>query len=194
MTVGAAAGTFESEEEGEEMALRRQKSDESGTEKWLEVDASMTGTLSFKDPVNLQINGRFEGTLDAKGNLSIGENAVVKATIQGEAITVGGTITGTITATSRVELLSTARVRGKVSSPRVIMQDGAILHGTLEMAGTDEGSPWMTIEDLARYLEVDAGTVSQWAQAGRLPAQRENGQWRFERTKIEEWLAHEKIK
>ena len=176
------------------MALGRQKHQETGTEKWLEVDASMTGTLTFKDPVNLQINGRFEGTLDTKGNLSIGEKASVKATIQGESITIGGTVSGQITATSRVELLSSAKMTGKISSPRVIMQDGAVLHGTLEMLGGSSGSPWMSVEELARYLEVDASTVTQWAQGGRLPAQREGDQWRFDRSKIEEWLAHEKIK
>ena len=175
------------------MALRRQK-DEPGTEKWLEVDASMTGTLAFKDPVNLQINGTFEGALDTKGSLSIGERAQVKATILGEAITVGGTVTGDITASNRLELLGTARVTGKVTSPRVVMHDGAILDGTLQMAGGRPDRAWMTVEELAKYLEVDAGTVSQWAQGGRLPAQREHGEWRFDRSRIEEWLAHERIK
>ena len=176
------------------MALGRQKQSESGVEKWLEVDASMTGTLSFKDPVNLQINGQFEGTLDTKGNLSIGERANIKATIHGEAIIIGGAVNGNITATSRVELLSTARVTGKVSSPRVSMHEGAILQGTLEMLGSRSDSPWMTVEELARYLEVDTATVLEWAQGGRLPAQRDGNQWRFERTKIEDWLTHEKIK
>ena len=176
------------------MALRRQKSEESGTEKWLEVAASMTGTLAFKDPVNLLINGRFEGALDTKGNLSIGERADVKATIKGEAITISGTVVGNIVATTRVELLSTGQLTGKVSSPRLIMHDGAVLNGTVEMAGGRSDSPWMSVDDLARYLEVDTATVSQWAQAGRLPAQRESGEWRFDRTKIEEWLAQERIK
>ena len=176
------------------MALRRQRQDEPEGERWLEVDASMTGTMTFKDPVNLQINGQFEGTLDTKGNLSIGTKALVKATIRGEAITIGGTVTGNVTATSRIELLSTARVTGKISSPRVVIQDGAILQGTVEMLTAREEHPWMTVEELARYLEVDANTVIQWAQGGRLPAQRENTEWRFDRTKIEEWLAHEKIK
>jgi excisionase family DNA binding protein len=176
------------------MALRRPRGDEPEAVKWLEVDASMTGTLTFKDPVNLQINGRFEGSLDAKGNLAVGEKADVKATIRGESISVSGVVSGNITATSRVELLSTARVTGKISSPRVVMQDGAVLNGTLDMASVQSNHPWMSVEELARYLEVDAATVSQWAQAGRLPAQREDGQWRFDRSKIEEWLAHEKIK
>ena len=176
------------------MALGRQKHEQAPTEKWLEVDASMTGTLTFKDSVNLQINGRFEGTLDTKGNLLIGDKAQVKATIQGEAITIGGAVTGNITASTRVELLSSARLTGKVSCPRIIIQEGAVLNGTVEMTGGRNESPWLTVEELARYLEVDAATVVQWAQGGRLPAQREADQWRFERARIEEWLAQEKIK
>jgi len=176
------------------MALGRQKQTDAGGEKWLEVDASMTGTLTFKDPVNLLINGRFEGTLDTKGNLSIGEKAQVKATIQGESITIGGTVTGNVTATSRVELLPTARLTGRITSPRVVMQEGAVLQGSLEMVGGRGESAWMTVDELARYLEVDAATIAEWAQGGRLPARREGEQWRFERSRIEEWLAHEKVK
>ncbi|MBI4340847.1 MAG: polymer-forming cytoskeletal protein [Candidatus Omnitrophica bacterium] len=177
------------------MALGRQKHGEGGTEKWLEVDASMTGTMTFKDPVNLQINGRFDGTLDTKGTLSIGEKAHVKATIQGESITIAGSVEGQVTATSRVELLPTARLTGKITSPRMVMQDGAVFQGQLDMSSARSSpSTWMTVDELARYLEVDAATVSEWAQASRLPAQREGERWRFERAKIEEWLAHEKIK
>ena len=175
------------------MAIRR-RGDDGTAERWLAVDASMTGSMVFKDPVNLQINGRFDGTLDAKGNLSIGEKADVKAAIKGEAVTISGTVNGDITATVRVELTGTARVRGKVTSPRVIMQDGAVLNGTLEMTGGTGESPWMTVDELARYLEVDASTVTQWAQAGRVPAQREGDQWQFNRSKVEEWLAQERIK
>src|SRR3989338_3053654 len=175
------------------MAFRKGKDDGSTGERWLEVDASMTGTLAFKDPVNLQINGRFEGALDTKGNLSIGDKATVKATIRGEAISISGTVQGTVTASSHVELLSSARIEGKIISPRVIMKDGAVLNGTLEMTGGN-ASPWMNVEELARYLEVDGATVTQWAQSGRLPSQREGSSWRFERVKIEEWLAQEKIK
>ena len=176
------------------MGLRPTKPEPTSVEKWLEVDASMTGSLTLKDPVNLQISGQFDGTLDTKGVLLIGEHAQVKATIQGEAITIGGTVNGTIKATSRVELLATARVTGKVLSPRIVMQDGAMFQGTLEMGASPAQDRWMTIEELARYLEVDAGTVSQWAQGGRLPAQREGKEWRFERSRVEEWLAQEKIK
>ncbi|MFA6610525.1 MAG: polymer-forming cytoskeletal protein, partial [Candidatus Omnitrophota bacterium] len=55
-------------------------------EKILDVDAAMQGSLIFKDPVNLRINGRFEGLLNTKGNLMIGEAAAVNADITGDSI------------------------------------------------------------------------------------------------------------
>ena len=172
---------------------RRSEAPQTGV-KWLEVDASMTGTLAFKDPVNLQINGRFEGKLQTKGHLAIGSRAQVLADIEGEAMTIGGTVTGTLSATSRIELLAEARVQGKIISPRVIMHEGAVMQGSLEMITEGREPPWMSVEDLARYLEVDPATIIEWAQRGRLPAESAEGTWRFERAKIEEWLAHEKIK
>lgn len=176
------------------MPLGRPKRDEADTMHWLEVDASMTGTMTFKDPVNLRINGQFDGTLDIKGNLSIGEKAQVKATIQGESIIIAGSVKGSITATDRVELTSSARVIGKVSCGRVIMQDGAILHGTLEMDNSGSNEKWISATELAKYLEVDADTVVKWAKEGRLPAKQNGSQWQFDRAKVEDWLAKEKVK
>ena len=175
------------------MALRR-RPDEDTQPRRLEVDASMTGTLNFKDPVNLQINGQFEGTLDVKGSLTIGASAQVKATIRGENISIGGTVDGPIIASQRLELLNTARVVGKVTTPRLVVQEGAVLHGTCDMTQTATERQWMTLDELARYLEVETGTVLDWVQAGRLPGKQDDGQWRFDRAKIEAWLAQEKIR
>jgi len=175
------------------MALRRRE--EETQPRLLEVDASMTGTLNFKDPVNLQINGQFEGNLETRGSLTIGQKAQVKATIRGERISVAGSLEGQVTASERLELLSTARVTGKVITPRLIIQEGAVLQGTCEMeAKSEEPRSWMSVEELARYLEVDASTIAEWTQSGRLPAQREGAQWRYDRRRIEDWLAQEKIK
>ena len=177
------------------MALRRSPEEEKQP-RLLEVDASMTGTLNFKDPVNLQINGQFEGALETKGNLTIGERARVKATIKGEDIHIAGAVEGPVTATRRIELLGTARVSGKLSTPRLSIQEGAVFQGSCEMPAPQGGGDGvsMTIEELALYLEVDAGTIVDWAKSGRLPAQQAGGQWQFERRRIEEWLAKEKAR
>lgn len=176
------------------MALRRKPGEDEPPLRLLEVDASMAGTLSFQDPVNLQINGRFEGSLDVKGLLTVGPNAQVRATIQGEAIVIGGAVEGPVSASRRVELLPTARVIGKVSTPRLIVQDGAVLHGTCDMMAAPDGRQSMTLEELASYLEVEPPAILEWAQSGRLPGTQDGGQWRFDRQRIEAWLAQEKIR
>jgi excisionase family DNA binding protein len=154
----------------------------------------MIGSLTFKDPVNLQINGKFEGSLETKGALWIGEKAQVQATIHGEEISIAGSVQGPVTATRRVELLSTARVMGKVTTPKLIVQEGALLHGSCDMVQEPSTAQWMTIEELARYLEIDGATIQEWARSGKLPAQREGDQYRFDRKLVEEWLAQEKIR
>lgn len=175
------------------MALRRRPHEE-GALKPLEVNASMTGSLSFQDPVNLQINGQFEGTLDSKGTLVIGEKAIVKATIRGESISIAGQIEGSVTASRRLELLPSARVIGKISSPRLVVHEGALLHGPCEMVTQRAEPQWITLDELARYLEIDAPTLLEWAESGRLPAHREGSIWRFDRKQVEDWLAQEKIR
>ena len=70
----------------------------------LDVDASMQGSMVFKDSVNLRINGRFEGTLNTKGNLMISEHAVVNADILGESIVIAGRVNGTIQALKELRL------------------------------------------------------------------------------------------
>ena len=172
----------------------RRKPAEPPEVKWLDVSAAMTGSLSFKDPVNLQINGQFEGTLETRGQLAIGEQANVRATIRGETISVAGTVEGSITASGRLELLRTARVIGKVAAAVLVVQEGAVLHGTCEMLPAPLESASMSLEELARYLEVDGATILEWAQAGRLPGELEGDIWRFERRRVDEWIVQEKIR
>ena len=176
------------------MALRRRGEDEQAN-KFLEVDASMQGSMIFKDPVNLQINGKFEGSLQTRGHLIIGERAQVTANVDGEGIVVAGQLTGDVTATERLELRGTARVIGTIKTPRLLVQEGAVIQGQCDMtSGRKGGGDTFTVEELARYLEVDKRAVLDWAASGRLPAAREGDSWKFERNKIDEWIANEEIR
>ena len=72
------------------MALRDRKRE--GEERVITVDSAMQGSLSFKDPVHLRINGKFEGTLEVRGVLEIGEAALVEASIVGDDILIEGKV------------------------------------------------------------------------------------------------------
>lgn len=167
------------------MPLRRREPEE----KILDVDASMQGTLTFRDPVNLRINGKFEGTLETKGNLTIGRTASVFANIIGENIVVAGKVKGDIVAKQRLELVSSAIVQGDIRVAKLIIADGAIFEGRCHML-EDIFNP----DELARYLEVELASILEWANSGKVPAFKEGDQWRFDRKKIDEWIALGKIK
>lgn len=157
-------------------------------EKILDVDAAMQGTLSFKDPVNLRINGKFEGNLDAKGNLTIGSTAVVIADIVGENVIIGGRVKGKIIAKERLTFLPTAIVEGDIHPARLNVAEGAIFEGRCLML-----HDLMNAQELARYLEVDLNSVMEWASSGKMPAHKDGNEWRFDRRAIDSWVASGKI-
>ena len=175
------------------------KREDERDEKILDVDASMQGTIIFKDPVNLRINGSFEGKLDTKGNLTIGENARVKANISGDRIIIAGKVTGNTTASESLSIVAPALVRGDIVAPRISIADGSVFDGRISMSGTKEkqGSPFMSdileIRDVAQFLEVEEKILEEWAQKKKIPAFHEDNQWKFRRVEIEKWIEQERI-
>ena len=80
------------------------------------------------------------------------------------------------------------------------IKEGAVLQGNCQMGkNTKFSAPishreLLTAEELARYLEVETSSVLEWAERGKIPAVREGNFWKFDRTKIDEWVSNEKIK
>lgn len=96
----------------------------------------MKGLLRF-DSV-LQINGKFDGEIRSAGRLLVGEYGEVCAKVEVGSAVIGGTVRGDIKATDSVEMLATARVFGDVGTARLIVADGAVFEGELEMSGTPQ--------------------------------------------------------
>ena len=187
------------------MRKRKDAGNQQIEDKVLDVNASMKGTLRFDDPVNLRISGKFEGALDTKGKLMVGPKADIKANITGESVSIAGVVNGNIKATTILKLESNARLYGDVETPKISISEGAILNGQLNMSGaaasannqSSAGEPrgdWMTINQLAKYLEVDANKVNEWVNGGMIPGTREGGEWVFERSKVDQWIAEGKVK
>ncbi len=184
---------------------KRRKEDLKGQmqseEKVLDVNAAMQGTLRFDDPVNLRISGKFEGTLETKGKLMLGSKSEIKADITGETIHIDGAVTGNIKASVLLKLTGTARLNGNIETPKLIIDEGAILIGQVRMekGATAEVSSFsdsdiMNAMQVAKYLEVDPAKITDWADSGMLPGVSEKGEWRFERKRVDEWVSQGKIK
>jgi len=170
------------------MVLGGKKHAEDPDDKVIEINAQMQGTLSFKDPVNLKVNGNFNGTLDTKGTLTVGNTAFVEAHITGENIIVAGKIRGDIVAKKMLVLMPTAVLTGNISTPKLNIVEGAIFQGQCQMV--DEH---LNVEEVAKYLELDTPAILELADSGNIPATREGDSWRFERKSIDEWAASGKI-
>ncbi len=164
-------------------------------EKILDVDASMQGTITFKDPVNLRINGSFEGKLDTRGNLTIGENAKVKAGIHGDRIIVAGKVNGDIVATASLAVVAPAVITGNIQTPRLSVSEGAVIEGQITMLNVrgagDAPDVTMTLRDVAQYLEVESKIVEEWAKQRKMPARNENGNWLFSKASVDRWIQEE---
>ena len=157
-------------------------------EKILDVDAEMSGNLVFKDPVNLRINGRFEGRLETRGNLTIGETGVISGEMTGEDIAVAGKVKGKIIATQKLTFLPTAKVEGEIRTSKLEICEGAYFEGTSHML-----SEYFGIEELAHYLKVDTSTITEWVNSGKIPVNKEEEILRFDIKTIDEWIAKGKV-
>ena len=175
------------------MALGRAKKEEEGEgqSKILDVTASMQGSLVFQEPVSLRISGQFRGTLETRGELTIGDRSTVQADITGDAITVAGRVTGKLVAKKILKVISPGVVRGEIWTPALEVEAGARIDGTLHMVD-QAAAGTLSTQEVAEYLEVESRVVEQWAREGKVPGQQEGGQWRFDRMKIDEWVATQK--
>lgn len=93
---------------------------------------TLTGETEFH--AMLRVDGHLIGTvLSEAGTLIIGTNGQVDANVSVAAAMVNGSVNGDIIATEKLHLGRTARVMGNISSPRLIVEEGAVLEGSCSM-------------------------------------------------------------
>jgi len=93
---------------------------------------SLKGDLSGNE--DLVIEGHVEGRVDLPNNLlTIGANGSVNAEIHAKTVVVIGKVTGNVSATERIEIQATGLVNGDVSAPRLVVAEGAVVNGSIEM-------------------------------------------------------------
>lgn len=85
---------------------------------------------------DVEIEGLVEGRVCARrSRVTVGREGFVKSKIEARAVRISGTVRGSVTAEDWVEIKPGAFVRGDVRAPRVILHDGAIVAGRLDMGG-----------------------------------------------------------
>jgi cytoskeletal protein CcmA (bactofilin family) len=117
------------------------RSSPAATRNVLSTDVEIKGTVKFTN--DLVVDGKIEGEINSDGNLTVGENARIKAEVKTATIVVYGKVHGNLTATDRIELKSSAEVVGDIKAKTLSIEAGAIFVGK-STVGTPASLPAST--------------------------------------------------
>jgi Integral membrane protein CcmA involved in cell shape determination len=98
---------------------------------FLDRGSSFHGDLEFED--TMRIDGRFNGRINSKNELIVGESAQVEGEIHVGKIAISGTVTGKIKADQRIEIHRSGRVYCELETPALIIEEGALFQGSCAM-------------------------------------------------------------
>ena len=95
-------------------------------------DSRFIGRL--EGPDNTIVNGTFEGDCDIEGVLVLSEQGRWIGNIAAASAIISGEVRGDITVREKLELTATARIAGRITSPVIAIEEGAIHQGEIRMA------------------------------------------------------------
>lgn len=132
---------------------------------FLGTGTQFTGQLEFTGSV--RIDGRFQGVITSPGTLILGHEAVVKGEIRVANLNSNGCIIGTVVAERGAHLHEHALFDGRIVTPRLSMDEGAVLNGSIEMPRGDKS---LAVDDLADLTELESDSVPVLPTAGSAAA------------------------
>ncbi len=84
---------------------------------------------------DLIIEGKVEGRVQLPNNeITVGADGRITADIEAKSIIVIGQTAGNLNASQRVEVQSTATVEGDINAPKLLIQEGAVVNGSISMS------------------------------------------------------------
>ena len=101
----------------------------------ISADTQFKGDVTFKGKT--EIRGQVDGTIQGQGDLYITGDARCKANIVGTKVTIDGWVKGDITVSQSLQMNATAKVMGRIESPKLIFAEGAALHGECRIGHID---------------------------------------------------------
>ena len=102
------------------------------------LPAGLTISADLTAIEDITVEGNFEGQITVPDHhVEIGASAQVRARIIARAVTIHGTLDGTIIAAERVEVERTASFKGHLTTPSLALFEGARFNGTVDPVRTE---------------------------------------------------------
>ena len=110
-----------------------QKKEDLPIKAYLGSEALFKGTLSFEGTV--RVDGKFEGKVNTKDTLVIGETGDIQAEMEVGTLICKGKLRGTVVASKKIEMYPASKITGNIQTPALSIELGAVLDGNLNMTG-----------------------------------------------------------
>ncbi len=106
------------------------------------------GLLNFVGTV--RIDGVFHGEIQSEGILILGEKALVHGQISVRSLLSNGKIVGKISATKKVVMQKKSLFEGEMSTPALVVEEGAFLAGDIIMDSSANTAPEKNMQEQAQ--------------------------------------------
>lgn len=94
-------------------------------------DSHFVGELGGKG--HCIVHGKVEGDCNIEGTIVIGETGHWIGDINAGCVLIAGSVDGDVLASDKMEIVSTARVKGKITSSILAIAEGAVHDGVVHM-------------------------------------------------------------
>jgi cytoskeletal protein CcmA (bactofilin family) len=104
------------------------------------VDASSELEGKLRCQQTLRIDGTVKGEVECERTVLVGEGARVFASIAADEVHVAGAVEGNIAARRKITLERTAIVKGDLTTPGIVIEEGAKLSGRIVIGSEAEAA------------------------------------------------------
>ena len=116
---------------------------------------------------SIQVDGDFDGTIEASDTLVVGETGKVEGDATVSNAVIGGRMYGNVFASSKIELQRGSQLLGDIKTRGLVIEDGVVFQGNCQMGdvadapvrGSSSGSVSYDDEELEEELEESEAAV-----------------------------------
>ncbi len=107
------------------------KGNASGTTSLLSKEVKIEGDIQGSE--NLQVEGKFKGSIKLGGDIFIGLTGVVEADVEADNVVIQGQISGNVTARKQLQIQSSGKLMGDYTAQSIDIKEGALFEGRSKM-------------------------------------------------------------
>ena len=94
-------------------------------------NSEVKGTIHSQG--SILVEGTHEGEINAKGEVLIGQNSFIQGNVFAKRVVISGEVHGNVEAINGVKIAETGKVYGDITGDRLIVEEGGIYKGKVNM-------------------------------------------------------------